>query len=108
MAKKTTPKKKPNKSALIQRALTRDPNASPKAVAEALNSQGIKVTPAYVSTIKTLFRKSSGTVRGRNGKSRAARDMVSMAHLKELKQLVDNIGSIDQTREMLRILDELK
>lgn len=108
MAKKSKQKKKANKSALIKSALTEDPNASPKALAEALNKQGLKVTPGYVSTIKSNFLKGKSGGRTRNGRGRGKDETVSMSQLKQLKKLVDDIGSVDRTRKLLGILDELR
>lgn len=98
MAKKS--KEKTSKSALIKSALTRDPNT----LAAELSKQGLKVTPAYVSTIKSNFLKETGRTKSRHRKD----EQVSMSQLKQLKRLVDDIGSIDRPRKLLGILDDLR
>ena len=108
MAKKASAEKV-NKTAEVKKLLAKNPDASPKAVSAELNKRGIKMTPAYVSTIKTNLRKQPGrkSLNGRKSTAKGGADMVSASSLKELKKLVDDIGGIPETREMLNTLDEL-
>ena len=48
--------KKVNKSSAIRDFMAANPNAGPKEVADTLSKQGIKVSPAFVSTIKALTK----------------------------------------------------
>lgn len=48
-----------NKTASIRAELQKDPNQSPKKLAEKLTSQGVKVSAAYVSTIKSKLKTGS-------------------------------------------------
>ena len=56
------PAKGVSKSKAIREYMAANRNAGPKAVAEALGEQGIKVSAAFVSTVKSMAKK------GRKGK----------------------------------------
>ncbi|MCZ6641267.1 MAG: hypothetical protein O7F71_06800 [Gammaproteobacteria bacterium] len=51
--------KKISKTAAIRDALKKVKNGSPTEVAKVLNKQGVKVTPAYVSTIKASDKRKA-------------------------------------------------
>lgn len=60
----------PNKSAAIRDYLESNPNAKPKEIVEHLQSKGMDVTPAFVSTIKSKLL-SSGQLSAGGGSAAA-------------------------------------
>ena len=58
--------KKISKTAAIRDALKKVKNGSPTEVAKVLNKQGVKVTPAYVSTIKASDKRKA--LNGKGGR----------------------------------------
>jgi hypothetical protein len=85
-----------------------NPNAKPKAVSEALNAQGVKVTPVYVSTIVSNERRKSGKRRRRGRPAGGGSDL--LANLILAKKLAAKMGGIKQARAALntlaKVLDE--
>lgn len=115
--KKTASKEDVNKSAEIRNYLAGNPDAKPSQVVAALKTHGINVTPAYVSSIKSVDKSDGKTPRKkRAGQKRAghkrgakdtspvqdvmragellfqAVDLVMKAGYKEAKTLVDVAG----------------
>jgi len=115
----------PNKSAAIRDFFQNNPSAMPREAVEALKAQGISVTPAFVSTIKTKL--SGGKKRGRGrkkavaavtekgrrgrpaGKSVATRSSSDSIyqHLIIAKQMADKMGGIEKARAALEALAKI-
>jgi hypothetical protein len=97
-----------NKSKAIKDYLAEKPRTAPKDVAAALKEQGVDVTPAYVSTIKTSMKKRK---RGRRkkaaAKAAASGDQVSLAALLEAKKLVAKVGGVAQAKQAIAALAQL-
>lgn len=127
MAKKKagTPKKKagtPNKSQAIRDYYKAHPKAKPQEVAAELKKKGINVTTAFVSTIRSNSKKKKGngkpgrprgkkTVRrgrpvGSGSGSRGTQE-VSMESLLRVKELVEEMGGINECRTALTALEKL-
>jgi hypothetical protein len=122
MAKKTSG---PNKSQAIRDYYKAHPEAKPKAVVEALAAQGVVVTPAFVSTIKsTSINKSPKPAKGKRGpkpgasvkapkfaasKPVAAKSNggVSIDTLIKAKGLVKELGGIENAMSALAALKRL-
>ena len=117
--KKATPKKKPvarkvakkapakpavNKSKAIRDYQTKNPNAGPTAVAEALGKEGIEVTPAFVSTVKTLDKTKKKA--GRKTKARVGE--LTVANLMQAKELAQALGGPERAKAALEALDKLQ
>lgn len=76
--KKTARKEDVNKSEEIRNYLAGNPDAKPAQVVAALKTQGINVTPAYVSSIKSADKSNGKTPRKkRAGQKRGAKDTTS-------------------------------
>ncbi len=117
MAKKAAGK---NKSAAIRDYYTANPDAKPKQVAEALAKQGLKVTPAFVSTIRANSKKkttarrpgrpagSTKTASSRRTISSSNPDQVSVATLLKVKKLIKEVGSIEEVSAGLSTLKQLQ
>jgi hypothetical protein len=121
MAKK---KGGPNKSLEIRTYLEANPGAKPRQVVDAMKSKGIEVSPQFVSTVKTNSQKSSGS-KGRSRRTASKKgatktavarrtvatktngDTVSVASLVKLKEVVKEIGSIDEAKAALKTLERL-
>lgn len=98
-------RRKGSKTAAIHKALTENPEATPKELAAQLTSRGVKVTPAYVSTIKSNLRREGGVAAakvGRNGGD------LSLEALRAAKQLADRLGGIAHAQKVLDALKSLQ
>ncbi|MGI9469975.1 MAG: hypothetical protein ACR2NZ_00495 [Rubripirellula sp.] len=124
MAKKKTASV--NKSQTIRDYSKSNPDQKPKQIAEALAKKGIKVSPQFVSTIlstskkKTTTRKAgrpkgsksratSKTVtrRGRPAKKQATSTEVSLESLLKVKEVVSEMGGVENVRTALKALEAL-
>lgn len=99
----------PNKSVAIRTYKSAHSDAGPKAIAEALGKDGIKVTPQFVSTVLSNDRRKSGKTRrrGRGGKAGAPRGDRSFARLMQAKKLAEQMGGVEQARRALDTLAKL-
>jgi hypothetical protein len=122
MAKKTSGQ---NKSKAIRDYYAANPKAKPMEVADALKAQGIIVTPAFVSTIRSTSKKkkvigkpgrpagSTKSVTKKVGRPAgaasavSAADSVSINALLKVKSMVEAVGSIEETRAALSALEKL-
>ncbi len=127
----------PNKSQAIRDYYTANPDAKPMEVASALKEQGIDVTPPFVSTVRSTSLKKKGLTRkksankpgpkpatnktvskrgrkpGSTNKVTAAKATsnsngeVSFDSLLRVKQIVEEIGGVDDARAALSALERL-
>ncbi len=122
----------PNKSQAIREYYAANPKAKPMEVSEALKSQGVNVTPAFVSTIRSTSKKkkvgkpgrpagstkrgpkpAAATVSKKRGRpagrtaSPAASTNVSIDSLIKVKNMVESVGSIEEARAALSALEKL-
>ena len=102
MAKKAAVKKSVNKSEAIREHAGKHPDDGPNAIAEALGKRGIKVTAAFVSTVRSNDkRKGDGNGRKtRRGKGGELDDSTVRA-LTSAKKLVDEAGSVSAAKAAL-------
>lgn len=118
----------PNRSEAIRSYYAANPNAKPKEVAEALSKQGISVTPAFVSTVRSTSKGKKKTgKRGRPAgrktarktgrpvgrpstarRSAASSDQVSVDSLMRAKELVNEMGGVEDARYALEALERLR
>ena len=110
MAKKESVKRKGvSKSQTIRDMLRQDPSASPLAVSESLRKKGVKVSPGFVSTIKSGAKKKRRRVKKRAGRAaRPAGDTVSVSALVQAKRLADKLGGVDKAQDALSALSKLQ
>ena len=87
-----------SKSQAIRDYITQHPGVGPKAVAAALGKSGIKVSAAFVSTVKSTDKRKTHGGHGRNG-SGAVSVEATMKVLQSVKQLVDQLGGVDEAKE---------
>ena len=114
MAKK---KNRVNKSQAIRDYYAANPEAKPLEVAAAMKSKGIVVTAQFVSTIKSTSKKKStrgksakrsvGAPRGPRKATLKAAGAISLDSLIKAKQLVDEMGGVEEAREALLALEQL-
>lgn len=106
-------KNPPNKSEAIRAYYKSHPNAKPKEVAVELKKKGISVSTAFVSTIRSTSKKKGsvgkpGRPPGRKGPSaRTGTQEVSIDSLLKVKQIVEEMGGISETRVALTALEKL-
>jgi hypothetical protein len=106
-------KRKVNKSQAIREMIEKmgRQDAAPKAVAEALAGQGLKVTTGLVSNIKFAMKKGKkGRKRGRSPgrKPSANREAISLENLLAAKKLVEQLGSLDAATAAIGALAKLQ
>ena len=129
MAKKS---EGPNKSQAIRDYHDANPSEKPKQVAAGLKAQGVTVTPAFVSTILSNYKKKStvgrpgrpagaksGRRAGRPGRSTvnaapaassrstSGGDEVSIDSLLKVKKIVAEMGSVSEARNALSAYEKL-
>jgi hypothetical protein len=119
-----------NKSKAIRDYYDANPAAMPAEVAEAMKAQGIDVTPAFVSTVKSNAKKTGtpgrrGRPAGSTAKKAATKkkvaqkstraaagknkggNEVSLDALINAKKLVDEMGGVENARSALSVLEQL-
>lgn len=110
-------KKKVNKTQLILDALAKNPTLTPMEIAEKLKAH--KVSPAYVSNIKSVNKagkkktkrkagkKTVSKARARRGGRGGSGDSVSVASLVKAKKLADELGGVQEAKALLDALAKL-
>ena len=99
-------KRKVNKTQLVKDYLAENPAAPPKDVAAALKGQGVSVTPAYVSTIKSSMKAKPRKKVARK-KRAATGDKISLSALLEAKKLAAKLGSVEKAKGAITALSQL-
>jgi hypothetical protein len=102
----------PNKSKAIRDYKSKNDGAGPKEIAEALGKDGVKVTPAFVSTVLSNDRRKAGKPgrrRRRGGRRAVGRPAGGMGgssfdRLVQAKRLADQMGGVDKARAALDAL----
>jgi hypothetical protein len=102
MARKAAAVEGPSKSEAIRNYKSKNPDAGPKAIAAALADDGIKVTPAFVSTVLSNDKRKGGGT-GRRGR-RPGGGNASLDNLIQAKKLAEQMGGIEQARAALDAL----
>lgn len=122
----------PNKSAAIRQYLDSNPEAKPREIVDALKAQGLEVTPAFVSTIKSKSGGGTAAPKKRRGRPKAAAqaaaktttpraaaapaakrggaatgDTVSVDGLIRAKKLAEELGGVDKVRAALAALEKI-
>jgi arginine repressor len=106
-----------NKSQAIREALQSNPDASPKEIAEKVQAQGFKVTPAYVSIVKYNQSKSSGAkgrkVRVKRSGQRAGGSSSEGSHtvgnsLQSALEFIRACGGLEQAKSVLATVEQIR
>jgi len=96
----------PNVSAAIKGYLAKNPSTGPTEAAKAISeSIGKKVSPTYVSNIKTTMGKSKKK-RGRKlgvKAAHASNGSIDLATLEAMKEILGKVGA-DTARKMIDVL----
>ncbi len=101
-----------SKTQAIKDYMKQNREAGPKEVAEGLKAQGIKITPAYVSTVKTGLKSKTKTSKATRAKKKSANkpavsDKVSISSLVQAKKFSEQFGGVEKARELLNALSKL-
>lgn len=99
-------KMKANKSELIRQYKTNHPEAGPTAIVDALGQQGVKVTPAFVSTVLSNAKRKAKRHSGRRGAAAHA-ESNGVTALVQAKQFADKLGGIQQAKAALAAIERL-
>jgi hypothetical protein len=101
----------PNKSQAIREYKSNHSGAGPKDIAAALADQGVKVTPAFVSTVLSNAKR-----RGKKGKRRGGRPAGTgakpgrkdaLSQLVLAKKMSDQFGGVEKARAALDALAQI-
>ena len=98
-------KRKVNKSEEVRKYIAAHPDAGPSDIAKALKK--LKISAAYVSTIKSKMKSGSvkkNAKRGRPPKSSSQNDMESII---AAAAFISHCGDIDTTREALAVAEQV-
>ena len=97
-----------NKSQAIRDYINANPKSKPKEIVEALASQGVAVSPAFVSTLKSNDKR-----KGRKGPARRGRPAggsnsgLGLESLVQAKKFADAMGGVSNAREALSALAKI-
>ncbi|QDT55689.1 hypothetical protein Pan44_37350 [Caulifigura coniformis] len=105
-----------NKSQAIREALAANPDASPKQIAEKVNKQGFKATPAYVSIVKYNQSKASGKAGRKVRVKRAGKGAALMpievrngfAPMQTALDFITACGGLDQAKAVLAQVETIR
>jgi len=99
----------PSKSKAIRDYKESNASAGPKAIAEALGKDGVKVSAAFVSTVLSNARKKArkGRRGRRGGRPAGGGGNASLAQLVQAKRLAQKMGGVDKARATLDLLAKL-
>jgi hypothetical protein len=97
----------PNKSAAIRAYKDSHASAGPKEITEALGKDGVKVTPAFVSTVLSNDRRKGRKGRGKGGRPRGSSSANAFADLVQAKKLADQMGGVEKARAALNALAKI-
>jgi hypothetical protein len=108
--KKRAPAEKVNKSQAIRDFAEANPTVGPTDTAAALTEQGLDVSPAMVSQVKSKMKQKR---RGRRRKKAAAPtqpagETFELSTLVKAKKLAEQMGSIDKAQAALAALVKLQ
>jgi hypothetical protein len=114
--KKKAPAQKVNKSQAIRDYCEANPTVGPKETAAALTKQGIKVSTAFVSTIKTKAKKNKTQTPKRRGRPRKnaassakpASDKIALSSLLAAKKMAEQLGGVEKAQAALAALAKLQ
>jgi hypothetical protein len=104
----------PNKSEAIRKYKEANAKAGPKEIAAALAKDGLKVTPAFISTVLSNDRRKTRKGRGKGGRKPGRQagggSSDALQALVQAKRLADQMGGVAKARLALdalaRILGE--
>ena len=94
---------KVSKSAAIKEALKANPGKGPKEIAEIVTKKGVKVTPIYVSNIKSTMGKEKKGKRGRKPGSTTSNG--TYADVQSAVVFVQGVGGLDKAKQLIALLE---
>jgi hypothetical protein len=105
----TVARKKRNRSEDIRKYLKTDPTAGPAKIVAEMKKQGITVSAALASRVKSRLQNPAGARKlGPRGRPRAIGrkpgDVVAVDSLIQAREFVDKVGGIDEASRLLRTL----
>lgn len=105
-----------SKTQMIKDAMAKHPDLGPKELAERLSAEGMEISPAYVSTIKSSLKRKSKKRSGSktNGSNNGSRpqqggsgDLISVPALVKAQELVKQAGDVAKARKALDVIATL-
>ena len=105
---------KRNKSAAIKEALKANAGKGPREIAELLSREGLKVTPTYVSNIKTKMGISKETAgrgpeKGKRGpKPKSQTSSNGFSHVESAVVFVRGVGGLDKAKQLIALLESAR
>ena len=103
-------KPKVNKSKAVRDFMAANPTAAPKEASETLTKQGIKVSPNYVSSVKSNITAKKGKRKRRQTAATAmsVKSGVGIPEIKAAFALLKHCGSITLAKEALAAAAEIQ
>jgi hypothetical protein len=101
-----------NKSDRVRQALNANPGKMPKELAELLQAEGLDVSAAFVSQIKTRLcgkkkRRAAKAVAAPQAGPVLPKDAVSLGLLQKAKKLIGQFSSIKEAKAAVEALSQL-
>ena len=96
-----------NVSQLVRDYKSQHKRSKPKDIAEALSAGGTKISPQYVSTVLSNWRRKKGRKAKRAPASSNNGSGLDVAQLVKAKALVEKLGGIDQAKKAVDALAKI-
>ncbi|MSR59198.1 MAG: hypothetical protein EXS05_16405 [Planctomycetaceae bacterium] len=100
-------KAKVNKSAMIREALAAHPEKSPIEISELLKTQGLKVLPQYVSTVKTMAKGKKKAKKLKRKAARAAGGHDGMGAVNAAVEFIKSAGGLEAAKAALGTVESI-
>lgn len=104
--------KEVNKSDAIRDCLKNSSDKSPSKISKMLEEKGIKVTPTYVSVVKSKMYsskpKTSKPNKARKSKAKAKNNAkANLESLISAKSFIDKAGSIENAKKLIDVVNKI-
>jgi len=108
MAKRTAV----NKSKAIRDALAAHPDKTPMEIADVLASQGLKISPTYISNVKSMSKaarkaRRAGKRMKRKGRSGVANGAIAVNPIVAALDFVRSAGGLEAAKQALGTVEEI-
>jgi hypothetical protein len=96
-----------NVSQLVRDYKSQHKRSKPKDIAAAISAQGTKISPQYVSTVLSNWRRKKGRKAKRAPAASSNGSGIDVAQLVKAKVLVEKLGGVEQAKKMVDALAKI-
>src|SRR5262245_12181975 len=96
-----------NVSQLVRDYKSQHKRSKPKDIAAAISAQGTKISPQYVSTVLSNWRRKKGRKAKRGPASSSNGSGIDVAQLVKAKVLVEKLGGVKHAKKMIDALAKI-